>query len=460
MILRVLNAPHAGAEAEIGAEPISIGSGADCDLIFSDPLLQPEHCKIRLEAGQIEVELTGGAAHLNGARVEKSPFSITPGQVLSIGSTHIAFGAANEPWGQVVIPEIREVGGTAPELETQPSAPVAEAPETEPAESADALRVKRIKWGIAGSAVLVLFLMTAFFFYGAEQRRSMTSIMRQGDDAGFDNESYTAPSAKNQALAAKLCTLVQQKLPEAKASVILRSGRPLIRIYVRSSEQANMAQRIVNDFNSPIFCEVVALEEIETSAEMMASMMGFAIDVTFEMDGTLYWNGYIPTQSDWRSLEQKIEKDLPLVKENVPKFVYAKQIKDELGKLLSDSKIPQSVSMNAQPREIIFYGSIPENLSEVWSNVFKAMRGKFSNMVTLSDDVGSGKAVVVKENPFPSEIVGVTLGALPSVVLLDGQRIYIGAILGDGSVLTEISETQLILTGPHGKRKIPLELGS
>jgi hypothetical protein len=72
---------------------------------------------------------------------------------------------------------------------------------------------------------------------------------------------------------------------------------------------------------------------------------------------------------------------------------------------------------------------------------------------------GTGKAVVVEGNPFHSEITGVTLGAIPSVILLDGQRIYEGAILQDGSVLTDIAENQLIITGPQGKRKIPLNLG-
>ena len=66
---------------------------------------------------------------------------------------------------------------------------------------------------------------------------------------------------------------------------------------------------------------------------------------------------------------------------------------------------------------------------------------------------------MVAGNPFHSEITGVSLGVIPSVILLDGQRIYEGSILKDGSTLTEIAENQLIITGPQGKRKIPLNLG-
>jgi hypothetical protein len=68
--------------------------------------------------------------------------------------------------------------------------------------------------------------------------------------------------------------------------------------------------------------------------------------------------------------------------------------------------------------------------------------------------------VVVSKNPFHSPIVGVTLGSIPAVLLLDGQRIYPGSILDDGSVLQSITRTDLILESPQGKRKVPLSIGS
>ena len=81
-------------------------------------------------------------------------------------------------------------------------------------------------------------------------------------------------------------------------------------------------------------------------------------------------------------------------------------------------------------------------------------------MVAFTDQVGSGKPVVVSKNPFHSPIVGVTLGSIPAVLLLDGQRIYEGAILKDGSVLTKISESDITLSGPHGVRSLPLKSGA
>jgi hypothetical protein len=202
----------------------------------------------------------------------------------------------------------------------------------------------------------------------------------------------------------------------------------------------------------------VSLEEIEKSAQMIAAMQGFELDVTFSKDGTAYWSGFVPAQADWKALLQRLEVDLPYIQENVSEITFAKQIEETLQKLLTEAGIQAEIAMNTQPRAIVLYGSLPDGLTEHWAKVFNTLKQQYGAIVELTDDVGTGKAVVVEGNPFHSEITGVTLGAIPSLILLDGQRIYKGAILEDGSVLSDIAENQLILTGPQGKRKIPLNL--
>jgi hypothetical protein len=101
-------------------------------------------------------------------------------------------------------------------------------------------------------------------------------------------------------------------------------------------------------------------------------------------------------------------------------------------------------------------GTVPENQVDAWNQVCAKLREEYGSLLTLSDQVGSGKPVVVSKNPFHSPIVGVTLGSIPAVLLLDGQRIYEGTILKDGSVLTKISESAIILRGAEGSRSLPL----
>lgn len=460
MILRILNPPHAGAQAEIGPDPLSIGSGGDCDLVLSDPLLQPTHCKIRRAGEGIEVELTGGAAHIDGEPVEKSPFAIRAGQVLSIGSTHMAFGDPGQVWSAISIPVLKTLGGSAPapaQEEMESAVPKkSETPDSTASTKSAAMR--RFQVAVLGSAVLLIVLLMALFFYRAQEQRAMTSIARTPGSQNLLGNDYSGTNMDNQTVEA-LADKIRREISGSDVSVYERSGRAVLRVYVRTREQASEVQSITNSSGTPVFSEIVSLEEIEKSAQMIASMQGYDLDVTFSKDGTAYWVGFMPAQSDWNSLLQRFEVDLPYIRENVCDITFAKQIDETLRKLLADAGIRAEVAMNTQPRAIVLYGTMPENLSDAWSKVLSALKEKYGEIVEFTDDVGTGKAVVVEGNPFHTEITGVALGAIPSVILLDGQRIYEGAILADGSTLTNISENQLILTGPQGKRKIPLNLG-
>jgi type III secretion system YscD/HrpQ family protein len=456
MILRILNPPHAGAQAEIGSEPLSIGSGADCDLVLTDPLLQPAHCKIRLAGEGIEVELTGGAAHLDGEPVEKSPFTVRAGQVLSIGSTHMAFGDLGQVWSAVSIPVLKTLGGMQPGS-SQPEA-ATDIPTKPVAPDSSQASMHRFKLVVLASAAFLLVLLLALFFYRAEQKRSMTSMARVTGSPNLLGNDYFNTEIDNQA-AERVAEKIRREVSGSTVSISERAGRAVLRVYVRTRDQASQAQKLANTADEQVFSEIVSLEEIEKSAEMIASMQGYELDVTFSKDGTAYWSGFVPAQADWKALQQRLEVDLPYIKENVSEITFAKQIEETLQQLLADAGIRAEVAMNTQPRAIVLYGTLPESLSPGWTRVFEALKQKYGAIVELTDDVGTGKAVVVEGNPFHSEITGVTLGAIPSVILLDGQRIYEGAILQDGSVLSDIEENQLILTGPQGKRKIPLNLG-
>ncbi len=459
MILRILNPPHTGAQAEIGTEALTIGSGMDCDLILSDPLLQPEHCKIRSTGEGIEVELTGGAAHLDGEPVEKSPFFARSGQVLSIGSTHIAFGEPDAVWSAIVIPTLKSLGGTAPEpieikeKSLSASGFVAASP---PSRSASSTQSQRVKIAVGAALAVILISALGIFFYNADQSRSMKSMVRgQSNTPDFFNVNMYETTVDNQA-ADKVAERVKREVSGASVTSGERTGKAFLRIYVRNRAQAAEVQKIANASPVPVFTEIISLEEIERSAEMMAGMKGFALDVTFAKDGTAYWTGYLPNPDDWRGVQGQMEKDLPFIKENINSLTYSADIEKRANELLGEAGIKAPLSFQALPREISISGTMPENQVELWNQVCAKLRAEFAGLLTLTDRVGSGKPVVVSENPFHSPIVGVTLGSIPAVLLLDGQRIYEGAILKDGSVLTNISETDITLSGSQGSRSLPL----
>lgn len=409
------------------------------------------------------MELTGGAAHLDGEPVEKSPFLAKSGQVLSIGSTHIAFGEPDAVWGAIVIPTLKALGGTAPEPvelnEKSVSTPGSSAA-SPLAGSVPSTQSQRMKIGIGAALAVILIFALGLFFYNSDQKRGMESMVRgSGNAKDFFQVDMYRTDLDNQA-ADKVAERVKREVSGATLTSSERSGKAFLRIYVRTRAQANQVQQIVNASPVPVFTEIVSLEEIEKSAEMMASMKGFALDVTFAKDGTAYWTGYLPKREEWSNIQSQMERDLPYIKENINNLTYAADIEKRANVLLAEAGIKSPLAFQPLAREIVIIGTMPENQSEAWAKLCAKLREEFGTMVTFTDKVASGKPVVLSENPFHSPIAGVTLGKIPALLLLDGQRFYEGAILKDDSVLTRITEKELIFTGPGGKRSVPLEIGS
>lgn len=461
MILRILNPPHAGAQAEIGSEPLSIGSGMDCDLILSDPLLQPAHCKIQLTSAGIEVELTGGAAHLDGAPMEKSPFLVKAGQVLTIGSTHMAFGEADAVWGAIEIPELKTLGGAAPVDKGSgangAATPPSEISSTQAASASRGLS-QPVKIGIAATTLLGLIVGLLFFFYNADQKEGAQSVARaSGHAKDFFEVDMHKTDLDNQA-ADKVAERIKREVSGATVSGGERSGKAFLKIFVRTRAQANEVQKIVNASTVPVFSEIISLEEIEKSSMMMASMKGFSVEVVLSKDGTAYWKGYLPTPQDWKEIQDQMEKDLPHIKANMNNLTFADDIEKRANELVAAADIKTQLAFKALSREVVITGAIPENQSEAWSQVRSKLRDEFGSILTITDKVTSGKPVILSKNPFHSPIVGVTLGSIPAVLLLDGQRIYEGTILKDGSVLTKIRGSDITLIGPEGTRSLPLNM--
>lgn len=451
MIFRILNPPHAGAQAEVDSNGLTVGSGDNCDVILSDPLLKPRHAVFRLLDGLASVEVLDGAAHLEGREVTDSVFKIPAGKVLTLGSTHFAFGPADSPWPALTLPVVQTLGSEAkPAASAEPTAP--------PAPAARATKVPASwKLGLAGLGVVLTVGFLLLFFYNAEQRRAGQSIVREGESADgyfvFDMHKTNEDNKAAEAAA----TRIRKEVSGATVDVLDRSGKSFLRVYVRSRGQANDVQRIINSSPYPLFSEIISLNEIETSAEMMAGMEGYALDVTLTKDGTAYWSGYLPAEENWRSVRKRLEIDLPLIKENVSKLTYGAEIEKEAFRLLAKADIQALPTLSFTPREVIFSGSIPENQMHAWSGVLAQLKEKYGSLATFVDQISSGKPVTVTKNPFHAAVVGVSMGGIPAVLLADGQRIFEGSILKDGSVITQISENALIIQSPEGPRSLPLQ---
>ena len=91
-LLKIVQGPNAGAEiALVEGVRVTLGSADSCDIVLADPTLPAEACAI--EASADSVALTPSGAE---------PETLAPLQVRSFGSTALAVGPADSPWGPLV----------------------------------------------------------------------------------------------------------------------------------------------------------------------------------------------------------------------------------------------------------------------------------------------------------------------------------------------------------------------
>lgn len=120
-LLKIVQGPNAGAEiALVEGVRVTIGSADSCDIVLADPTLPAEACAI--EASADSVALTPSGAE---------PETLAPLQVRSFGSTALAVGPADSPWGPLVWEAPAAAGPPAGDREE-------ERPESAPSKEADA----------------------------------------------------------------------------------------------------------------------------------------------------------------------------------------------------------------------------------------------------------------------------------------------------------------------------------
>ncbi len=109
-LLKIVEGPNKGAEiALVEGVSVTLGKTDDCDVILADPTL-PD--------APLEITATADAVLVGGVPLE--PFNVR-----SAGSTGIAIGPADAPWGPLVWPKPDEPAESA---ESEAESPEAEAP--------------------------------------------------------------------------------------------------------------------------------------------------------------------------------------------------------------------------------------------------------------------------------------------------------------------------------------------
>lgn len=118
-LLKVFSGPHQGAEIILLDGQNVIGSGDQCDIVLSDPLIADQHVELIVTGDQTACASVGDAkVYIEGEQVTSSPLKAY--EYVTIGSTYFAIGHSDADWPSRPLPEVNDPESTiAGEVEEQ-----------------------------------------------------------------------------------------------------------------------------------------------------------------------------------------------------------------------------------------------------------------------------------------------------------------------------------------------------
>ena len=105
LILKILNGIQSGVEVSLSPGEYSFGSGNDDDIQLIDVSLKPNHLKLRVAPGKIEIRAQSGTFHtvggLEGRSATDDWSEVQPLDVITAGTTRFALGLPTAQWATV-----------------------------------------------------------------------------------------------------------------------------------------------------------------------------------------------------------------------------------------------------------------------------------------------------------------------------------------------------------------------
>lgn len=151
LILKIIQGPNAGAEiALVEGVNLKLGRSDECDIILADQTLPDVACEIETGPERVAILLPGGGQE-----------RLDPLHVKVLGTTALAIGPADSPWGTLIWPDSEEA-------KIEEAAKIAEEEKRikdEEKQQRQKLWSRRLQWCILIGLILLIILEFILWFF-------------------------------------------------------------------------------------------------------------------------------------------------------------------------------------------------------------------------------------------------------------------------------------------------------
>lgn len=518
-LLKVMSGPHQGAEMTLKDGEYLLGSDHSCDIVLNDILLSPQHLRLIISGNQISIVALAQPTYVDGLRVPIGPRPLNLFQFLGIGSTQLIIGPPDRtqwPEAATLRPPPLEAGDNPEEGEYADSEIVENADldgdfltEGEPPRyarpadlsSAVAMPAKSriptlVIWAIAAAAGILVGWGVWYLFYGQ-------SNVPTPQNAKVDPGQQALAALKN--------------IPGVmKPEIVHKDGQTYAQAYTETDGQKHDAEIAVSKLNNGVVARIYSKEEILRSAREVFAVLGdLQVKADMPQAGILTVFGYVDDPATWERARATLLEDVGGVHEVNDNEVYTPAKAIALGtRMLTENQLQRDVTFNIVGKRLVATGVVAGHKLDVWrqlkadlmARLFQAM--PIEDLVRLPDGTlvaslpplpaknlpggqngqggpnGNGAPTASPSpsanataspsapggNATPPPIVptppphipmerlsAINNGKLPYITLSNGRKYFLGALLPNYYVLTEV--TMNTATLEHNKRRVQIANG-
>ena len=442
-VLRILSGPHSGAEIDLTEASISLGKGADCDVVLMDSSLQDKHAELFVKDNQVQLNISDNAHTVIDGSKRNGSITLTNFQAITLGTTLVSTGPSDVTWPTITA---SQANATGPEESSQSdlnepstppldSDPAEESAATTDSDNKNTKKRSKLKTTL-NYLILTLIIIGVFSIFG------LAMMLTSNSD---ETSQAQAKQTYNKASIVKI--LEKNNVKSNNFTLTQAQDNFSITAYVETNDQK---QALIKAFSSiPLKNLRVYSQEnlVAQTQEIIKPLKTITVHKTKDLN-TLALRGYYYAIDQLPNLQNKILTEVIGLKSIQTTLMNPEEVYNMASNVLSKHGLMGLLHLQTVPQGLVISGQIPPQNVSSWKQTKELLLKQFHGICSVSTNVSVLHHQSVKRAFFNSPILSVSIppNGTPWIDLENGERYFEGTTLPSSYFIQSITPNGIILT--------------
>jgi type III secretion system YscD/HrpQ family protein len=405
-VVKVLSGANQGATADLQVgSGVIIGRSNSCDIIFNGANVADRHIAIELEGEKLRLTPLAQPVYIDGKDVGSHEVILYPNQLVNIGVVDFTIADKNQPWPDYdkntkKIDVVKRLGHNN-KVTTKPSL-----------------------FGSPWLWLAAIIMLLANIHYLTRDYGGILGLI------GLEKTTSQ-----------KISSVINVDSYPALYVKKLGNGVTEIRGYVSNSHQKASVTKQINEIGGDVVSTIFVDDEIEKSAKQISQSLGeTGIDFSTIEHGRLKASGMAESRSKWMNIKENIRSDVRGVTSvNDDEVRNLNELFLVLERKVKQQSFSKRVTLELRKGTIVAKGKLTESERKQWNLVKESF---------LKNSFYPFKFREIFRTPdadIKLSIRSVSVGDIPFVVSMDGDKYFQGSHVGSGYYIKSITDDFILL---------------